>query len=67
MSKVVKLPPLKCSECKGTNITKSGKNELDCNDCNKKFNLKTGKVTIKDRNRFPRGYNPRLDTGDYLE
>jgi len=61
---IEKLPPLICTKCGGTNITKD-KETKTCNDCSTVFC--GDKETPKDKEYLGRGKDPKFDTGDYIE
>lgn len=63
--KIIKIPPVTCPKCKGTNISKTNKNVTECNDCRTVFNTKTGKETKVDRNwHTKKGFIPK-EQDDY--
>lgn len=62
---LVKIPPLKCPQCKSTSVIKKG-DTLICNDCSTKT-LKNGKVEKIKKYPSGNGRDPWQDTGDYFE
>ena len=65
--KIEKIDPITCSLCESVEIFIYKKDKcLACNSCNT-IVLSDGSSIPKDKEYMPRGYDPKFDTGDYIE
>lgn len=58
MQEIIKIEPLKCGNCGSSQVFKSGKNKIQCDECKYVLDLKKGtKEKVKTYKGF-KGHNP---------
>ena len=62
---LVRVPPLKCPQCKSTSATKKG-GTIYCSECGVKTHS-SGKTEKIKKYASGKGRDPRYETGDYLD